>query len=608
MQLCKAIESASFQEKDSGRLTSVDILHLIHRFFHYLKPFLITFITGCLFSCLHAAASAVQPYFLKILIDDVLKKNDMGRLKFVLGLIFITAVVKGVLMYAQGFLIAHAGQSAVRTIRNEVYGHIQSLPLSFFEKWKTGQIMYRIITDIHQMTETLTSSIPVAIADLFVFIFSVGAMIYMDWRMTIVAFIASPAIAFIMHYFGGLIQKHIANLQREVSDLNSLMQENINGIKVVKAFGAEEREKTKFESINEKSFISVMKSIQFKLTQTPLVEILGTVGIIIILGLGAYLVSINQFTTGDLIAFCAFMLIATSPVNRFSTTYTDLRKGLVSASRVFELMNFEREVQDRDDALDYTPIKGQIELRDVSFSYEGKNSVLSHISLIANPGEVLALVGPNGSGKSSLVNLIPRFYEPLQGIILIDDIDIREMKVRSLRSQIGIVQQETILFSGSISDNILFGKPEASPEEVEDAARRSGAYEFISEIPERFDFKIGEKGFNLSGGQRQRIALARTLIRNPAILILDEATSSLDQKSEAMVYETIARNRRNCTTLIIAHRLSTITWVDRIIVLKDGIIYESGTHDELMARNGLYRKLFEAQSELETQSAVSPHQ
>jgi ATP-binding cassette, subfamily B, bacterial MsbA len=599
MEICKSVESASFEEKDSGHLNSRQLSGLALQFLKYLRPFWGTFLLGCICSLFHAAASAIQPYFLKLLIDDVLKKNDLVRLKWILLLIMISAIIKGILMYFQGYFIAWAGQSAVKSIRNEVYGHIQMLPLSFFEKWKTGQIMYRIITDIHQMTETLTSSIPVAIADIFVFLFSVGAMIYMDWRMTIVAFIASPAIAYIMHYFGTLIQKHIAKLQKEVANLNSLMQENINGIKVVKAFGAENRERTRFERINEESYVSVMKSIQFKLTQTPLVEVLGTTGIIIIIGLGAYLVSINQFTTGDLIAFCAFMLVATSPVNRFSTTYTDLRKGLVSASRVFELMDFPQEIKDTEGALEIDRVNGKVEFQAVTFAYDEKGPVLKNISFLVFPGQIIALVGPNGSGKSTLVNLIPRFYELAGGKILIDDVGIGNLQVRSLRRSIGFVQQEAFLFSGTIRENILFGDPEASDERMIRASRDSGAHEFIIKLPEGYDFKIGEKGLNLSGGQRQRICLARTLLRDPGILILDESTSSMDQKSEASVYEALARGKNDRTTFIIAHRLSTITRSDRIFVLNNGTLQESGTHEELMAARGLYKDLYDAQKDLE---------
>ncbi len=589
---------------DTSKLTTKDLKEISKRFYQYLKPVMGTFVAGGIFAILHGAVAGVQPYFIKILMDDVLKTKDITPLRWLLGLILLSAVLKGIFMYGQGYLISYAGQRAVKQLRDDVYGHLQRLSITFFERWQAGQIMYRVITDINLMIDTFTNCIPLLFADVTIFIFAVGMMIYLDWRMTLIAFLASPAIAYVMHYFGSLIQKHVSKMQNRISDLNSIMQENINGIKVIKAFGAEEYEKERFSRINEEAFKAVMKSIQYKLTQTPLVEFIGTIGILIIIGSGSYLVSTGKFTLGDLVAFIAYMMIATTPLNRASNTYAELRKGMVSAARVFELLDIEEEKVDDPNAIDLEEVEGKIEFKDVSFSYDGKTPVLQEVSFVVNPGEKVAIVGPNGAGKTTLVNLIPRFYDVTKGAILLDGLDIKKVKVSSLRRHIGIVLQDTILFSGTIRENIAYGDPNIPEEKIVEASKVANAYEFIKSLPNGFDCVVGERGLGLSGGQRQRISIARTILRNPKILILDEATSSLDQRSEVLVQEALEKLMKNRTTFIIAHRLSTITRADKILVLDRGKIVEWGTHDELMKRNGIYKKLYEAQMTLEKEGGT----
>ena len=587
--------------KDFSKLTWPEMKVLTGRFMGYMKPFMPQFILGCVFAVLYGASAGVQPFFIKYLMDDVLKKGDYTPLKWLLLLIFASAVLKGIFMYCQGYLLSYAGQNAVRHIRNEVYGHLQALPISFFERWQAGQIMYRVITDIHQMTDTFTQAVIVLIADLCVFIFSICAMLWIDWRLTLIAFLASPIIAFIMNYFGNLIQKFVSKMQNRISDLNSIMQENINGIKVIKAFGAEDYEKGRFAEINEQSFVAIMKSIQFKLTQTPLVELFGTVGVLVIIAFGAYLVNTKpDFTAGSFLSFVAFMLMATSPVNRFSNTYADLRKGMVSAGRVFELLDVDMEPEDTENAVELEEVKGKVEMEDIRFSYNSDgNEIIKGINFTAEPGEMIAIVGPNGAGKTTLVNLIPRFYPLTGGKIKIDGFNIENLKLKSLRNHIGVVLQDTVLFSGTIRENIAYGKPDIPDEEVIEAAKIAKAHSFIESLPDGYNTKVGERGTGLSGGQKQRISIARTILHHPEILILDEATSALDQESEALVQEALEHLMKNRTTFVIAHKLTTIKRADKIMVLDKGKIEELGKHDALMKKNGLYRKLYEAQKILE---------
>ncbi|MFP4498346.1 MAG: ABC transporter ATP-binding protein [Vulcanimicrobiota bacterium] len=590
--------------KDIGKLTGGEIKEILGRLYQYLKPFLATFLLGAFFAGLHGLVAGAQPYFIKILMDDVLIKKDLEELKLFMILIFASAVLKGFFMYGQGYFLSFAGQKAVKSLRDDVYRHIQNLSVPFFEKWQAGQIMYRVITDINLMTEIFTNGLTNFFADVAIFIFALGMMFYLNWKLILVAFISSPIIALVMRHFGNLIQKHVSRMQNRISDLNSIMQENINGIKVIKSFNSEEYENNRFSRINNEAFHSVMKSIQFKLTQAPIVEFIGTIGVLIIIGFGSYQVATGRLTTGELVAFIAYMLIATTPINRSSNTYADFRKAMVSAARVFELLDIEEKLEDAPDAVELEEIKGLIEFRDVKFSYDENNPVINGISFHARPGEMIAIVGPNGAGKTTLVNLIPRFYDLTSGSITVDGTGLKEIKIASLRSHIGMVLQETILFSGTIRENIAYARPEVPLEQVEKAARIANAHDFVTELPDGYDTLVGERGVGLSGGQKQRISIARTILRNPRILIMDEATSALDQKSEAQLQEALEHLMEGRTTFVIAHRLATIQKADRILVLDRGRIAEIGAHDELIRRDGVYKKLYEAQKTLEEEGGT----
>ena len=392
-----------------------------------------------------------------------------------------------------------------------------------------------------------------------------------------------------------MIQHFSNSFQGKVSDLTSLIQESISGIKVVKSFTREKYEAERFAQHNEENYQIQMKVVQLMITQGPVVEILATLGIGIVIWYGSLGVIQGRFSVGDMLAFWGYMLLATNPLNRVTNTYGNVRRGIVSAIRVFELMDYPTEIKDMPHAKELPTIKGKLDFKNVSFSYDKNNKILKDINFSVEPGQMVAIVGRNGAGKTTLVNLVARFYDADQGGVFVDNHDLRTVQLHSLRHQMGMVLQETILFSGTVRDNIAYGKLDATEEEIIQAAKVANAHDFIMNLPDKYNTVVGERGVGLSGGQRQRIAIARAVLRNPRILILDEATSALDQESESVVQDALEKLMKGRTTFVIAHRLTTIRRADKIIVLDNGNVVETGTHDELLHHHGIYSRLYDAQ-------------
>lgn len=513
-------------------------------------------------------------------------------------------IVKWIFAYGQVYFISAATNNIAVRLRNDLYAHLQSLSLSFFERTRVGHLMSRMTNDVGLIQGSATHVIHMISAPLTIIALTVK-IFQMNWKLALVSMVALPAMSYAIVRIGRGMRGLTELLQVKLADIAAVVQETLSAIRIVKTFGMEEYEISRFESENQRTYGAAMKAVRRSAAMAPTLELIGVTGVAFVLWYGGRMVDPHGFTFGELMGFLvALDRIAASAkeVGRLNVVYHQTMAG---AQRIFDVMNETPDVQEPDNASVLPPIKGRIEFRNVCFSYDGVHEVLSDISFVVEPGQQVAVVGPSGAGKSTVANLIPRFYDVTSGSILIDGTDIRTVTLSSLRRQIAIVPQETILFSTTIRENIAYGKMDATEDEIIEAAKAANAHDFIQRLPEGYDTIVGERGMKLSGGERQRVAIARALLKNPKLLILDEATSSLDATSEAIVQEALERLMRNRTTLVIAHRLSTIINSDRILVMEGGRLVESGTHEELLRLGGLYASLYAAQVKTTAEARMS---
>ncbi|HBG04997.1 MAG TPA: lipid A export permease/ATP-binding protein MsbA [Geobacter sp.] len=528
------------------------------------------------------------------LVEPVLKKIFSGKDMMIFSLlplgIILLFVVKGVCRFTNDYFMRTAAQLSVQDVRNELYRHNMRLGLGFFTRHPTGTLMSRVTSDVTMMQEGVGSIVSGIFRDTFSAASLLGVIFYRNWELALITFVVIPVTAWPAQKIGKKI-KAIAKLgQGKMGALNSILQETFSGIKVLKAFGLEERETEKFQRTNAGLYATLRKSIKYDALSTPIMEFIISFGVAAVIWVGGTSVMQGRMSASEFFSFIAAMILVFTPIKRILNTYNVVQRSLGASERVFEIIDEIPEIADAPDAVDIGRVKGEIEFRSVSFRYDD-DYVLRDVSLQAHRGEVIALVGPSGGGKTTLVSLITRFYDPLEGSILVDGHDIRKVTLKSLLGQVALVDQETILFNDTIANNIRYGKPGAADAEVEKAALAAYAHDFIEELPEGYQTNIGDRGLRLSGGQRQRICIARAILKDAPILILDEATSALDTESEQMVQAALNNLMANRTTFVIAHRLSTITHADRIIVLEKGGVAEMGGHETLLANGGLYSRL-----------------
>ena len=566
------------------------------RLLSYTRPYWGRLIAGILLAVVVSAATGAAAWIVKPVMDDIFLSKDTTLLKILpLGFILIYTI-KGLARYGQSYLMRSIGQKIITRIRNELYEHIQKMPLSFFHNTPSAILMSRITNDVTMLGHVSSQVVADFFRQTFTFFILLSLTFYREWKLATIALVVFPFIGIFIVSIGRKLRVLSRKNQEKMADLNIILQETFTGNKIVKAFGMEDYENRRFMNENRKLYDISMKETKRHEMVSPLMELFGAVGTGVVIWYGGYQVISGATTPGTFFSFKTALIMLYDPIKKLSTMNNVVQQSMAAAERAFEMLDTKVDIISNDGAVEIKEFKDNISFNDVWFQYNSNNGmVIKGINLIIKKGEVIALVGSSGAGKSTLVDMIPRFHDVTKGSINIDNHDIRNITLNSLRRQIGVVTQETILFNDTVKNNISYGRVDAGMNDIHKAAESAYAHDFIMEMPSGYDTVIGERGVKLSGGQRQRLSIARAILKNPAILILDEATSSLDTESEKMVQQALENLMKDRTTFVIAHRLSTVLNAGRIVVIDDGRIVETGRHNELLAHGGIYKKLYEMQ-------------
>ncbi|KAA0955054.1 ABC transporter ATP-binding protein [Planococcus kocurii] len=575
----------------------------VKRYMQFVKPYYWQIALTIVIGIFKFAIPLFIPLLIKIVIDDIIGADALSNAEklnqlylWLGGTAIVFFLLRPPIEYYRQYYAQYVSNKILYDIRGYLYGHLQRLSLRYYANTRAGEIISRIINDVEQTKNFVMIGLMNVWLDLATILIAIAIMLSMDVSLTIVALLAFPFYAFSVKYFFGRLRDLTRARSQALANVQSYLHERVQGMSIIKSFALEKHEQKIFNDTNNQFLEKAIDHTKWNAKAFAVVNTITDVAPLLVIGYAGYQVIEGNLTLGTMVAFIAYIERLYSPLRRLVNSSTTLVQSLASMDRVFELIDEDYDVTDKEQAHNLAVVDGKLEFRDVSFHYnDGGNNVLSNLNFTVKPGETVAFVGMSGGGKSTIVSLIPRFYDVTSGGIFMDGHDLRDVTTHTLRDQIGLVLQDSILFSDSVKANILMGKPEATDEEVIAAAKAANADEFISQLPEGYDTKVGERGVKLSGGQKQRVAIARVFLKNPPILILDEATSALDLESEALIQDSLERLAHDRTTLIVAHRLSTITHADQILVIDHGKLAENGTHAELMKQQGVYYNLFQVQ-------------
>ena len=593
---------------DNRRAFSLkDDIAIYKRLLAYLRPYWIKLVIATLLMLVISGCQALLALLVKPVLDDIFIAKDAGMLKIIPLAVVGIFLVRGICDYGRYYLMADVSQRVVRNLRYKLYAHLHRLSMNFFTNTQTGILISRITNDVNLVQGSVTNAVTGLVRETFTMAGLIFVVFYRDWKLAFVAMIVFPVVAYLINRFGTKLKHYSTKSMKVMGDVMSILDETFSGMRIVKAYNMEEYEKARFAVENNRYYRNWMRRLAIRAISSPLMVFMGGVSISFIIWYGGMSVIRGTSTPGNFFSFMTALFMLYAPIKRFNELNMVVQEGIAAAKRVFEILDTEPAIKDKPGAVDLPRVKGHIEFKDVWFSYDHKvvssrdlesvRYALKGINFKVEPGQKIAIVGESGAGKSTLANLVPRLFDVTKGSILIDGIDIRDATISSLRANIAIVTQEMVLFNDTVKANIAYGSDTSDMDKIILAAKAANAHDFIVQMPKGYETSIGESGVRLSGGQRQRICIARAIMKDAPILILDEATSSLDTESEREVQAALDRLMMGKTTLIIAHRLSTLLGSDWIIVLNMGEIVEQGTHSELMSRRGYYSRLYELQFE-----------